>query len=81
MGRRRITTHEGNGGSGIGLMTLFDTLRSFKASYYLDEMPQGGFKKCVCITFDGKDGYAIRSARPCVKKVCAERENFVLIEE
>lgn len=81
MGRRRITTHGGNGGSGIGLMTLFDTLRSFKASYYLDEMPQGGFKKCVCITFDGKDGYAIRSARPCVKKVCAERENFVLIEE
>ncbi|MDE6356086.1 MAG: hypothetical protein K2L67_02470 [Clostridia bacterium] len=81
MGRRRITTHEHEGGSGIGLMTLFDTLRSCKATFLLDEEPQGGFKKCVCITFDGKDGCFIKSSRPCVKKICAERENFLVIKE
>lgn len=80
MGRRNVTTHAHEGGSGIGLMTLFDTLRSFHASYLLDETEQNGFNKCVCITFDQKDGYAVKSSRPCVRKVCAERENFLFIE-
>jgi len=80
MGRRRITTHENEGGSGIGLLTLFNTLRSRRASFFLDEAPQNGFKKCVCIIFDGKDEYFIKSSRPCVKKICLERENFTLIE-
>ncbi len=80
MGRRRITTHENDGGSGIGLLTLFNTLRSRRASFFLDEAPQNGFRKCVCIIFDGKDEYFIKSSRPCVKKICLERENFTLIE-
>ena len=80
MGRRNVTTHAHEGGSGIGLMALFDSLRARRGSFFLDETPANGFTKCVCIRFDGKDSYSIKSARPCVKRICAERENFTLID-
>lgn len=80
MGRRNVTTHAHEGGSGIGLMALFDSLRARRGSFFLDETPANGFTKCVCIRFDGKDSYSIKSARPCVKRICAERENFILID-
>ena len=55
MGKKRMTTHSGEGGSGIGLMTLFRILRQTAASYTLEEYPAGSGKytKCVRVTFDG----------------------------
>lgn len=52
MGKRKITTHKNDGGSGIGLMTLFEILNKYNASYRLDERQQNEFTKCIQITFD-----------------------------
>lgn len=52
MGKRKITTHKNDGGSGIGLMTLFEILNKYNASYRLDERQQNEFTKCIQLTFD-----------------------------
>lgn len=54
MGRRRITTHKEDGGNGIGLMTLFEILNKYNASYSLNEqLINSEFTKCIEVTFDG----------------------------
>lgn len=52
MGKKRITTHRDDGGSGIGLMTLFEILNKYQASFCLDERQNMEFTKCIQITFD-----------------------------
>lgn len=52
MGKRRITTHKNDGGSGIGLMTLFEILNKYNASFCLDERQSNEFTKCIRLTFD-----------------------------
>ncbi len=54
MGKKRITTHKNDGGSGIGLMTLFELLNKYNASFCLDEKQNNEFTKCIQITFDGQ---------------------------
>ncbi len=74
MGRRRITTHKDSGGSGIGLMTMFEILNKYNASYRMSEYPdKSAYSKCVEITFDGKHEFEIVSARNNVKKICQMR--------
>lgn len=52
MGKRRVTTHKDDGGSGIGLMTLFEILNKYNASFCLDEQQSNDFTKCILLTFD-----------------------------
>ena len=52
MGKRKITTHKNDGGSGIGLMTLFEILNKYNASYCLDERQTEQFTKRIQLTFD-----------------------------
>lgn len=52
IGKKRITTHKGDGGSGIGLMTLFEILNKYNASFRLDERQKEKFTKCIQLTFD-----------------------------
>ncbi len=52
MGKKRITTHKDDGGTGIGLMTLFEILNKYNASFCLDEKPNNEFTKYIRITFD-----------------------------
>lgn len=52
MGKKRITTHKDDGGSGIGLMTLFEILNKYNASFCLDEQQSNEFTKCILLTFD-----------------------------
>lgn len=54
MGRKPITTHSGEGGSGIGLMTLCKILHRNGAALTIEEYPAGGkYTKSVRVTFDG----------------------------
>lgn len=54
MGRRQITTHKEDGGNGIGLMTLFEILDKYNASYLLDEnLENSNFTKRITISLDG----------------------------
>ena len=53
MGSKRITTHKDHGGTGIGLMTTFNILKKYKASFILDETIKNvKFTKKVEICFD-----------------------------
>ncbi|MDR0273514.1 MAG: hypothetical protein LBI27_09385 [Clostridiales bacterium] len=61
LGTKQITTHAENGGSGIGFMTTFATLRKCNASLIIEEKQPNkpDFTKSVTIRFDGKEEYVI----------------------
>lgn len=55
MGKKRVTTHEDSGGSGIGLMTTFELLKKYGASFTIDEnIKSDAYTKKTEIRFDGK---------------------------
>lgn len=62
-GLKRITTHKSTGGSGIGFMTTFETLKQCKASLIIEEYSDLEYTKAVIIKFDNKNEYRIHSYR------------------
>ena len=64
LGKERVTTHADNGGSGIGFMTTFETLRKSYASLIITEFAnKTPFSKSVSIRFDGNTAFIIQSYR------------------
>ena len=66
LGLKAITTHKLTGGSGIGFMTTFETLKATKASLIIEErhpIDDKDYTKAVRIKFDGKHEYKICSYR------------------
>lgn len=65
LGKEQVTTHKDRGGSGIGFMTTFETLKTTKASLVIEEYsPETtNYTKSVSIRFDGKNQYRIYSYR------------------
>jgi len=65
LGLEYVTTHEEDGGSGVGFMTTFETMRKCEASLIIKEnKPDFGFSKSITIRFDGKNEYIIETYRP-----------------
>ena len=59
IGKRRFTTHKTDGGSGIGLMTAYELLRKYSASFVVNEnIVSDEFQKCVSVVFN--DTFAVR---------------------
>lgn len=66
LGLEPATTHKETGGTGIGFMTTFETLKETNASLIIEEkheMNDNDYTKAVIIRFDGKNEYKIRSYR------------------
>lgn len=65
LGLEQTTTHKDSGGSGIGFMTTFETLKETKASLIIEEYnpKTTNYTKSVIIRFDGKGEYRIYSYR------------------
>lgn len=65
LGEEQVTTHKNEGGSGIGFMTTFETLKECKASLVIEEYnPETtNYTKSVTIKFDGRNEYKICSYR------------------
>lgn len=65
LGLKPITTHKNEGGSGIGFMTTFETLKECKASLIIEEYnPETtNYTKSLIVRFDNKNNYIIRSYR------------------
>ena len=60
------TTHEDDGGTGMGFMNTFDTLRKYKASLIIQEYgkpSKDNFTKVIKIIFDNKNEYKVLSYR------------------
>lgn len=66
LGLAPATTHKDTGGSGIGFMTTFETLKECKASLIIEEkhpINDTDYTKAVKVRFDGKNEYKICSYR------------------
>lgn len=66
LGIKPSTTHAKEGGTGMGLMNTFDTLKKYKASLVIDEYGKpvnDNFTKVIKIVFDNKNTYKIVSYR------------------
>lgn len=70
LGLQTITTHKDTGGSGIGFMTTFETMRQCMASLIIEEYENNinNYTKSITIRFDGKNEYKIRSYRADIIK-------------
>jgi len=66
LGTEAVTTHAGAGGSGIGFMTTFETMRACGASLIISEREPSDtdYTKSVSVRFDGKNRYIIKTHRP-----------------
>ena len=64
LGEERITTHKDSGGSGIGFMTTFKTLKKCNGSLAIEEYPVDSYyTKQIIFRFDGLNEYRIHSFR------------------
>lgn len=82
LGLKPATTHKDSGGTDIGFMTTFETMKETKASLIIDEMREMSntdYTKSVTIRFDGKNEYRIKSYRSDeIKKKM--KDNRIIIE-
>ena len=80
LGMERVTTHAESGGSGIGFMTTFETLKKAYASLIITEfdstMP---FTKSVAFRFDGESSFIIQSHRSEELKEKLTRDDVVIL--
>ena len=79
LGTEPVTTHKDNGGSGLGFMTTFETLKCSRASLVIEEYDSNvtNYTKSVTIRFDGKCEYRIYSYRADdIKKDCGNRSRI-----
>ena len=66
LGIKPSTTHADDGGTGMGWMNTFDTLKKYKASLIIDEYGKPveyNFTKVIKIVFDNRNEYKIESYR------------------
>lgn len=64
LGEERVTTHADSGGSGIGFMTTFETLRKSYASMIITEFEnKTPFSKSVTFRFDSATSFIVISYR------------------
>lgn len=80
LGKERVTTHADNGGSGIGFMTTFETLRKSYASLIITEFEnKTPFSKSVSISFDGNTAFIIQSYRKEELQSALNRDDVILL--
>ena len=65
LGKERVTTHSDTGGSGIGFMTTFETMKKYGASLIIKEKTpsESNCTKSITVRFDGENRYTVESFR------------------
>ena len=80
LGKERVTTHAENGGSGIGFMATFETLRKAHASLSITEFEnKTPFSKSVSFIFNGENSFIIKSYRAEQLKAAINRDNIITL--
>lgn len=80
LGKERVTTHADNGGSGIGFMTTFETLRKAHASLKITEFEtKTPFTKSVSFRFNGENTFTIQSYRSDMLREVLQREDIAIL--
>ncbi len=79
IGLKRTTTHAFEGGSGIGLMTTFEILRKYQASFVIEDIAGNVlYTKNVSLCFDNLSQFRIKSDHMTHIELFSEREDRVL---
>lgn len=81
LGIKPATTYKNNGGTGIGFITTFDTLKKTNASLIIKELPsvENNYTKSITVQFDNFNDYKIISHR--VKEIrLKNRKNHIHFE-
>lgn len=66
LGKTPSTTHAEEGGTGMGFMNTFETLKKYKASLKIEEIgkpSKDNYTKVISIKFDNQNDYNIKSYR------------------
>ncbi len=81
LGKKQKTTHADMGGSGIGIISLFELNKKSKASFVLTEYsPDTEFyTKKVSIIFDSRNEYRIHSYRSDLLKKNCNRSDIIFL--
>ena len=83
LGNKPSTTHADDGGTGMGFMNTFDTLRKSKASLIIEEYgkpTKDNFTKVIKIIFDNKNEYKISSYREKEIQSLDEQKSSLLFQ-
>jgi len=83
LGLEAVTTHKETGGSGIGFLTTFETMKETKASLIIKEFPpkkDTHYTKAVIIRFDGNNDYRICTYRSSELKK-KNKDKRIIIEK
>lgn len=81
LGNKPSTTHKDEGGTGIGFMNTFNTLKKYKASISINESNppcKENYTKSIEITFDKKSEYRICSYRSEKIRTNNHREDLII---
>lgn len=82
IGIKRLTTHAHEGGSGIGLMTTFDIINKYRASFIIEEFEENElFTKKVSILFDNLNQIHLKTTRSGIKDIISKRDDFIIVEK
>lgn len=77
IGLKRTTTHAGEGGSGIGLMTAYEIMVKYKASFVIEELEDNVlYTKQVSVCFDHLDQLRVKLGHMSKTEPLAARESF-----
>ena len=64
LGKKPYTTYKSEGGTGMGFMNTFDTLKKYKASLLIEEFNEpkaDNYTKSIAIKFDSKEDFKVKS--------------------
>lgn len=81
LGLESITTHKEDGGTGIGFITTFETLKECKASLIIEErheIKDNDYTKAVIFRFDNKNEYKIYSYRADEIRKCSNNSRIII---
>lgn len=77
LNRKRFTTHKDQGGSGIGLMTTYELMKKYCASFEIEEFTDNSlFTKRVSVIFDGRMQTRVISKREEILAACSRRADI-----
>lgn len=64
LGKKPVTTHSSDGGTGFGFMNTFDTLKKYNASLIINELNppcKDNYTKSIIVRFDGNNEFKVNS--------------------
>ncbi len=81
LGLKKATTHADEGGSGIGLLTIFQILKAHRASLAIEELSDNSiYTKRLSVKFDGLDQYIVKTARYNEIEAISQRKELVVLK-